>query len=265
MKYKIELPKMPWTVRVPMLELYALAVLCVGYAVCLTSPLTAIAEGFLLFLALIFFWFGRGLQRGREDVAELLVGWVVICGILGGVLSLCILCPSQDMIAGCLALALALPVLLLCLPSAKQWFTAVGAMRATKKPSPGCLGVATRVLAWGVSAPVAFVVLIALLEIPGLNKGARLGKYESKDALILNEAEEVTKTFDFVQDGSNYTAIVLKPIGALPSGPAVFVADATGRIIARCRDYGDNMGFRDRWEFSWKDFRKKDAKTEDSK
>ncbi len=265
MKDKIELPKMPWTVRVPMLELYALAVLCVGYAVCLTSPLTAIVEGSLLFLALIFFWFGRGLQRGREDVAELLVGWVVICGILGGVLSLCILCPSQDMIAGCLALALALPVLLLCLPSAKQWFTAVGAMRATKKPSPGCLGVATRVLAWGVSVPVAFVVLIALLEIPGLNKGMRLGKYESKGALISNEAEQVTKTFDFVQNGTNYTAIVLKPIGALASGPAVFVADVTGRIIARCRDYGDNMQFRERWSFSWKDFRKEDAKTEKSK
>lgn len=265
MEDKVELPKMPWTVRVPMLELYALAVLCVGCAVCLTGPLTAKAEGFLIFLALIFFWFGRGLRRGREDVAELLVGWVVICGILGCVISLCILCPSQGITVGCLALALALPALLVCLPSAKQWFTAAGAMRATKKPSSGCPGVAARILAWAVSVPVAFVVLIALLEIPGLNKGARLGKYESKDALILNEAEQVTKTFDFVQGGSNYTAIVLKPIGALPSGPAVFVADATGRIIARCRDYGDNMRFRERWSFSWKDLRKEDAKTEKSK
>ena len=108
-------------------------------------------------------------------------------------------------------------------------------------------------------------MLIALLKIPGLNKAVRLGKYKSKDALISNEAEQVTKTFDFVQNGTNYTAIVLTPIGALASGPAVFVADATGRIIDRCRDYGDNMGFRDRWEFSWKDFRKEDAKTEKSK
>ena len=69
MKDKVDLPKMPWAVWVPMLELYALAALCVGYAVYLTSPLTAISEGFLLFLALIFFWFGHGLQRGREDVA----------------------------------------------------------------------------------------------------------------------------------------------------------------------------------------------------
>ena len=66
MKDKVDLPKMPWAVWVPMLELYALAALCVGYAVYLTSPLTAISEGFLLFLALIFFWFGHGLQRGAS-------------------------------------------------------------------------------------------------------------------------------------------------------------------------------------------------------
>ena len=262
MKKEIDLPKMPWTVRVPMLELYTLAVSCVGYAVYLTSPLIAVAEGFLIFLALIFFWFGRGLQRGRKDVAELLAVWVVIGGVLGSVLSFII---SQIRIGGCIALAFSLPALLVCLPSSGRWFAAVGAMRSTKKSSSGCLGVAARILAWAVSVPVAFVVLIALLKIPGLNKGARLGKYESKDALILNEAEEVTKTFDFVQAGSNYTAIVLKPIGALSSGPAVFVADATGRIIARCRDYGDNMRFRERWSFSWKDFRKEDAKTEDLK
>ena len=70
---------------------------------------------------------------------------------------------------------------------------------------------------------------------------------------------------DFVQNGTNYTTIVLTPIGALASGPAVFVADATGRIIARCRDYGDNMRFRERWTFSWKDFRNEDAKKEESK
>ena len=52
MEDKVELPKMPWTVRVPMLELYALAALCVGYAVYLTSPLTAISEGRLLRLGL---------------------------------------------------------------------------------------------------------------------------------------------------------------------------------------------------------------------
>ena len=262
MKDKIELPKMPWTVRVPMLELYALAVLCVGYAVCLTSPLTAIAEGSLLFLALIFFWFGRGLQRGRKDVAELLAVWVVIGGVLGSVLSFII---SQIRIGGCIALAFSLPALLVCLPSSGRWFAAVGAMRSTKKSSSGCPGCAVKILTWVVTVPVAFLVLIASLEIPGINKSARLGKYESKDALISNEAEQVTKTFDFVQNGTNYTAIVLTPIGALASGPAVFVADATGRIIARCRDYGDNMRFRERWSFSWKDFRKEDAKTEDSK
>ena len=253
MNKEIDLPKMPWTVKVPMLELYALVVLCIA-----TTPII----GGALFLSLVFLFFGLGLQHGREWVAELFVVLVVICGVLGSVLSFII---SQNWIFGCTALAVALPELLICLPSSRQWFVAAGGMRAMKKASSGCLGVAVRVLAWVVSVPIAFVGLIVLLEVPYFNTISRLGKYESKDALILNEAEQVTKTFGFVQDGTNYTAVVLKPIGAFPSGPAVFVAGATGRIVDRCRDYGDNMRFRERWDFSWKDFRKEEAKTEEGK
>ena len=238
MEDKVELPKMPWTVRVPMLELYALAALCVGYAVYLTSPLTAISEGFLLFLALIFFWFGRGLQRGREDVAELLFACAVICGILGAVLLFLI---STNWHVACFVSALTLPMLLICLPSSRRWFMEMRGVRSKGKSSFRWLAIVGRVLAWVVFIPIALVVLIALL------------------------AEQVTKTFDFTQDGTNYTAIVLKPIGALPSGPAVFVADSTGRIIDRCRDYGDNSRFNGRWAFSWKDFRKEEAKTEATK
>ena len=253
MMERAELPKMPWTVKVPMLELYALVVLCIA-----ATPIISVS----LFLAVVFLCFGLGLQQGREWVAELLVVWVVICGVLGAVLSFVV---SQNWIVGCLALAFALPALLACLPSSRRWFAAVGAMRSAKKSSSGFLCGVVKILAWVVTVPVAFVVLVALLEIPGLNTAARLVKYERKDALISTETELVTKTFDFVQDGSNYTAIVLTPIGALPSGPAVCVADATGRIIDRCRDYGDNMQFRERWEFSWKDFRREDAKTDDMK
>jgi len=52
-----------------------------------------------------------------------------------------------------------------------------------------------------------------------------------------------------------------------PSGKskAAEIADATGRIIDRCRDYGDNMQFRERWAFAWKDFGKEAAKTDDMK
>ena len=259
MKKKIELPKMPWTVRVPMLELYALAAFCVGYAVYLTSPLTAMTEGFLLFFALILFWFGHGLQRGREDVVKLLVVWMVICSALGACFSFVV---SQNMIVGCTVLALAIPLLLVCLPSARRWFAAADAMRSNKNSPSGCLGVTARVLVWVASVPIAFAVLIALLEVPSFDAASCLVKYENKEALILNEAEQVTKTFDFTQDGTNYTAIVLKPIGALSSGPAVLVADATGHIIDRCRDYGDNTRFNGRWAFSWKDFRNEDAKGE---
>ena len=138
-------------------------------------------------------------------------------------------------------------------------------VRSKGKSSFRWLAIVGRVLAWVVFIPIALVVLIALLEIPWLNTVSRLVKHEHKAALISNEAEQVTKTFDFTQDGTNYTAIVLKPIGALPSGPAVFVADSTGRIIDRCRDYGDNSRFNGRWAFSWKDFRKEEAKTEATK
>ena len=138
-------------------------------------------------------------------------------------------------------------------------------VRSKGKSSFRWLAIVGRVLAWVVFIPIALVVLIALLEIPWLNTVSRLVKYEYKAALISNEAEQVTKTFDFTQDGTNYTAIVLKPIGALPSGPAVFVADSTGRIIDRCRDYCDNSTFTGRWAFSWKDFRKEEAKTEATK
>lgn len=262
MKDKVDLPKMPWAVWVPMLELYALAALCVGYAVYLTSPLTAISEGFLLFLALIFFWFGHGLQRGREDVAELLVAWAVICGVLGALLLFQF---STNWHVACFVSALTLPMLLICLPSSRRWFMEMRGVRSKGKSSFRWLAIVGRVLAWVVFIPIALVVLIALLEIPWFNTVSRLVKYEHKAALITNEAEQVTKTFDFTQDGTNYTAIVLKPIGALPSGPAVFVADSTGRIIDRCRDYGDNSRFNGRWAFSWKDFRKEEAKTEATK
>ena len=135
-------------------------------------------------------------------------------------------------------------------------------MRSNKNSPSGCLGVTARVLVWVASVPIAFAVLIALLEVPSFNAASCLVKYENKEALILNEAEQVTKTFDFAQNGTNYTAIVLKPISALSSSPAVLVADGTGHIIDRCRDYGDNMRFRERWAFSWKDFRNEDAKGE---
>lgn len=253
MKKEIGLPKMPWTVRVPMLAFYALAVLCIA-----AIPIT----GDCLFLGLFFLFVGLGLQHGREWMSEALAFFGVICGVLGSVLSFAI---SQNWIAGCFALVFALPALFVCLPSSRRWFAEVGAMRVAKESSSGWLGVVARVLAWVVSVSIALFVLIVLLEVPYFNTISYLGKYESKDALILNEAEQVTKTFGFVQDGTNYTAIVLKPIGAFPSGPAVFVADATGRIIDRCRDYGDNMRFRGHWDFSWEDFSNEDAKTEEAK
>ena len=69
----------------------------------------------------------------------------------------------QNWIFGCSALVFALPVLPVCLPSARRWFAAVGTLRSAKKSSSGCLGVTTQVLAWVTSVLIGFVVLIALL------------------------------------------------------------------------------------------------------
>ena len=111
----------------------------------------------------------------------------------------------------------------------------------------------------------AIAVLIASLKAPGSNTASRIMKYEDRDAVISNEAEQVIRMFDFEQYGTKYTAIVLKPVSALASGPAVLVADATGRIIARCSDCGDDTGFCERWALmalTREDFRSEDVEAE---
>ncbi len=258
MKKKIDLPKMPWTVRVPVVALYALAVFCVGYAVFLTSSVTAIAEVFLLCFALIFLSLGLGLQRGRTWVAGLLAAG----GVLGiGCAVGCSICKVWR--AGLVFLLISLPAMLPCLPSARQWLKATSAANPAKT---GCVASVAKIVLWVAFVPAAFIVFALLMSVvPGTFAFLHLARYESKEALVAAESNLVFRTFDFAQDGTNYTAIVLKPIGTFASGPAVFVADATGRIIDRCRDYGDNMRFRERWEFSWKNFRKEDVKREESK
>jgi hypothetical protein len=84
-----------------------------------------------------------------------------------------------------------------------------------------------------------------------MRKFARLCDYPTKDALIAAEPQEVTRTIAFTQNGTNYTAAVLSCIGFLPSGPAVIIYDADGRLIDRCADSGDNMSFNERWHFNF--------------
>ena len=117
---------------------------------------------------------------------------------------------------------------------------------------------------WRKVARVAYRTLIALPfviaslsaflimpEIPGMRKFARLCDYPTKDALIAAEPQEVSRTIDFTQNGTNYTAVVLSCIGFLPSGPAVIIYDAEGRRMDQCADSGDNMRFNERWHFNF--------------
>ena len=48
----------------------------------------------------------------------------------------------------------------------------------------------------------------------------------------------------------------------LPSGPAVFIFDEEGIGVDRTIDYGDDLGFRERWRFSWADLQQTNSVSE---
>jgi len=155
--------------------------------------------------------------------------------------------------AWCAIVPLVGAAVLLRLPQSNKWYACAAAAEDIE-----------RLAWWRKVARVAYRTLIALPfviaslcaflivpEIPGMRKFARLCDYPTKDALIAAEPQEVSRTIDFTQNGTNYTAVVLSCIGFLPSGPAVIIYDADGRLMDRCADSGDNMSFNERWHFNF--------------
>lgn len=112
--------------------------------------------------------------------------------------------------------------------------------------------------AWKTVRAVAFVglsliILSLLVDVPGCRRYRRYRAYPNLRGLTAAETNDIRKVFAFRQDGSNFTAVVVKPCRALASGPAVLVYDADGRLVDHTRDYGD-YPLRRVWNFSWTDF-----------
>lgn len=184
------------------------------------------------------------LHRGRT--------WIRGLVTLGACASFALLV-NPSLWAWCVIVPLVGAAVLLRLPQSNKWYACAAAAEDIE-----------RLAWWRKVARVAYRTLIALPfviaslcaflivpEIPGMRKFARLCDYPTKDALIAAEPQEVARTIDFTQNGTNYTAVVLSWIGFLPSGPAVIIYDADGCLIDRCSDSGDNMSFNERWHFNF--------------
>ena len=75
-------------------------------------------------------------------------------------------------------------------------------------------------------------------------------------------SNEVNRVFQFTQDGTNFTVVVMGRMRLLASGPGVFVFNEDGMRVDRTIDYGDDLRFRERWGFTWADFRQTNSVSE---
>ena len=94
---------------------------------------------------------------------------------------------------------------------------------------------------------VAFVALVVALELPDARRFKRYCEYPNKDALLAAEAQNVVSSTDCVLNGTNVTIVSMGPLGFLPSGSAMLVYDAEGRLIDWTDDEGENGRFQRKW------------------
>ena len=233
----------PWTVKVATL---LIDVLCAVVAWRLIGSEISCWR-FELRDFLLSFWVlavDAELHRGRTWIRGLVT--LMACASFA-------LLVNPSLWAWCAIVPLVGAAVLLRLPPSNKWYACAAAAEGME-----------RLAWWRKAARVAYRTLIALPfviaslcaflivpAIPGMRKFARLCAYPTKDALIAAEPQEVSRTIDFTQNGTNYTAVVLSCIGFLPSGPAVIIYDADGYLIDRCSDSGDNMSFNERWHFNF--------------
>ena len=139
----------------------------------------------------------------------------------------------------------ALPVLLY-LPPSGRWFAAVRESRGDR--NGGCASCV---------AFFAFLILMLMLitlDLPWRTRGARYASM-TRDEFMTAASNEVNRVFQFMQGGTNFTVVVMGRMRLLASGPGVFVFNEDGIRVDRTIDYGDDLGFRERWGFSWVDLR----------
>jgi hypothetical protein len=146
----------------------------------------------------------------------------------------------------------ALPVLLY-LPLSGRWFAAVREARGGQ--NGGCASCV---------AFFAFLILMLMLIALDLPSRSRCSRYAlmTRDEFMAAASNEVNRVFQFMQGGTNFTVVVMGRMRLLASGPGVFVFNEDGIRVDRTIDYGDDLRFRERWGFTWADFRQTNSVSE---
>ena len=106
----------------------------------------------------------------------------------------------------------------------------------------------------------ALVALVIALELPDARRFKRYCEYPNKDALLAAEAQNVVSSTDCVLNGTNVTIISMGPLGFLPSGAAMLVYDADGKLIDWTRDEGDDGCFQRKWSKVWHTARREETR-----
>ena len=146
----------------------------------------------------------------------------------------------------------ALPVLLY-LPPSGRWFAAVREARGDQ--NGGCVSCV---------AFFAFLILMLMLITLDVPRRSICSCYSlmTKDEFLSAASNEVNRVFQLTQGGTNFTVVVMGRMRLLASGPAVFIFDEEGIGVDRTIDYGDDLGFRERWRFSWADLQQTNSVSE---
>ena len=220
----------PWTVTAAIFLLVAIGVVF--------AALSSIAIAVWLFLLTIELCRGQAWIRSFIALSAFSVSGLFAINCVCGTIRFAIV-----------AIPFVLSAILLYLPPSIKWF----AQTATKEDSTH-IPVWRNVLQLSYRAVIVVPVVALLLgmialspSIPGIIKFSRLSGYQTKDALMAAEPYELKKTIEFIQDGTNFTAIFLSPVGFLPVGPPIIIYDADGRRVDYCLDSGDNLQFLKRW------------------
>ena len=107
---------------------------------------------------------------------------------------------------------------------------------------------------------VALVALVIALELPDARRFMRYCEYPNKDALLAAEAQNVVSSTDCVLNGTNVTIVSMGCLGFLPSGAAMLVYDAEGRLIDWTGDEGEDGRFQRQWSRVWRTARREETR-----
>ena len=105
----------------------------------------------------------------------------------------------------------------------------------------------------------ALVALVIALELPDARRFKRYCEYPNKNALLAAEAQNVVSSTDCVLNGTNVTIVSMGPLGFLPSGSAMLVYDAEGKLIDWTGDEGENGRFQRKWSKVWRTARREET------